>query len=115
VPKEHPKEHKGLRDLQETQEVKGHNRQHKEHQALRELKGPKDRLALITLLPMGLKVPKEALVLRVLKERHQQHKEPQAPMELVERQVQQVLKEDPKVPKEMEVLLEHKVHKEPKG
>jgi hypothetical protein len=36
-------------------------------------------------------------------------------MELVEPQVQQVLKEDPKVPKEMEVPLEHKVHKEPKG
>jgi hypothetical protein len=48
VLKEHPKEHKGLRDLQETQEVKGHNRQHKEHQALRELKGLQDRLGLIT-------------------------------------------------------------------
>jgi hypothetical protein len=64
---------------------------------------------------MGLKVPKEALVLKVLKERRQQPKAPQAPMELVEPQVQQVLKEDPKVLKEMEVPLEHKVHKEPKG
>jgi hypothetical protein len=64
---------------------------------------------------MGLKVPKEPLDLRVLKERRQQPKVPQAPMELVEPQVQQVLKEDPKVLKEMEVPLEHKVHKEPKG
>ena len=46
---------------------------------------------------------------------HRQHKEPQVPMELVEPQVQQVLKEDPKVLKGLEVPLEHKVHKEPKG
>ena len=115
VHKEQPKVLKGRRDLRETQEVKGHNRQHRGQQVLRGLKGLKDRLALITRLRMELKEPKELLVLRELKEPPQQLKEPQVRQELVEPQVQQVLKEVRKVLRVMEVLQEHKVHKEPKG
>lgn len=47
--KEQPKVLKGRRDLRETQEVKGHNRQHRGQQVLRGLKVLKDRLVLIIL------------------------------------------------------------------